>query len=52
MIDAGVEVVTLAPVVFEEFRAAAYEFSAKQIEAEGVQADVDEAMAYVAANAK
>ncbi len=52
MIDAGVEVVTLAPEVFEEFRASAYEFSAKQIEAEGVQAIVDEAMAYVAANAK
>ena len=52
MIEAGVEVVPLAPEVFEEFRAAAYAFSAKQIEAEGVQAYVDEAMAYVAANAK
>ena len=52
MIDAGVEVVTLAPEVFEEFRAAAYAFSAEMIEKEGVQAFVDEAMAYVAANAK
>ena len=52
MIDAGVEVVTLAPEVFEEFRASAYAFSAAQIEKEGVQAFVDEAMAYVAANAK
>jgi TRAP-type C4-dicarboxylate transport system substrate-binding protein len=52
MIDAGVEVVTLDPEVFEEFRASAYAFSAKQIEAEGVQEFVDEAMAYVAANKK
>ena len=52
MVDAGVEVVTLAPEVFEEFRAAAYAFSAEMIEKEGVQSYVDEAMAYVAANAK
>ena len=52
MIDAGVEVVTLAPEVFEAFKNAAYAFSAAQIEAEGVQEFVDEAYAYIAANAK
>ena len=52
MIDAGVEVVTLAPEVFDEFKNAAYAFSAAQIEAEGVQEFVDEAYAYIAANAK
>lgn len=52
MVDAGVEVISYDEATFNEFKAAARVFTEAQIEAEGVGDIVDEAMAYVAANAK